>query len=572
MSNKQLRFAAMVRVSSERQEKQGESLLTQRHSIERDVDKLGGKIFGWYGGQEHATPGWERKEVDRLIADAARSKFDAVIVAYADRWSRDNVKSSEGLDAFRENGVKFYVGTSEQNLFDPQVRFVLTMHAAVGEFIAAQQTKKSTESRIERAKRNVPTAGRLPYGRTFDRKTETWGVDLAKQELLRGIAERYLAGESLDHLAKEHGFHRSNLFRLLRNRAGTEWAVDFKLKNAGIDETVIMTVPSLLDAETIKAIRERMTARRTYLHPAPKPVHDYLLTGRLFCGECGYSLYGQTDKNGHKPCRYYRHNHEQGQCKVRPAPYVNAEWLEGEVLKHLFEMFGNPARIEKAIRRAVPDCDGLTKRKGKLDADLAKLQRSRDSILNLVADGALTHDQAKAKLASIKEREELLREERDLLAEQLVHLPDEQTLRRYVERIKTESGFTIAVRDEGGKLHSASGKCFDNYFVRDEDGKVHAAKPEDVAGFLDAMMGKDDRRHLIDAVFSRPMTDGKPAGIYVSPPGGAARSAHARNNSRKWVFTIKGMLEFERIYGSGEPVMPLPQQWPEPRQKRYWYS
>src|SRR5215831_16189620 len=96
-----LRFGPLIRVSTEQQEKQGESLRTQRANIARDAELLGGSITEWYGGQEHATPGWEKKELDRLIRDAGKGKWDAVIVAYADRWSRDNAKSKEGLAVFR---------------------------------------------------------------------------------------------------------------------------------------------------------------------------------------------------------------------------------------------------------------------------------------------------------------------------------------------------------------------------------------------------------------------------------------------------------------------------------------
>ena len=59
------------------------------------MERLGGRIVEWYGGQEHGTAGYEKKEVDRLIADAGRGRFDAVIVTDADRWSRDNTKSTQ---------------------------------------------------------------------------------------------------------------------------------------------------------------------------------------------------------------------------------------------------------------------------------------------------------------------------------------------------------------------------------------------------------------------------------------------------------------------------------------------
>src|SRR4051794_22600888 len=53
-----LRFAAFIRVSTEQQEKQGESLRTQRTQNEKDVGLLGGNSIAWYGGQEHGTPGY----------------------------------------------------------------------------------------------------------------------------------------------------------------------------------------------------------------------------------------------------------------------------------------------------------------------------------------------------------------------------------------------------------------------------------------------------------------------------------------------------------------------------------
>jgi DNA invertase Pin-like site-specific DNA recombinase len=105
--NKKLRFAALRRVSTEQQEKVGESLRTQTTQLEKYVAELGGSIVGWYGGQEHATPGHEKKEVQRLLQDAQRKTFDAVIVTDADRWSRDNAASQAGLEVFRDQGIRW---------------------------------------------------------------------------------------------------------------------------------------------------------------------------------------------------------------------------------------------------------------------------------------------------------------------------------------------------------------------------------------------------------------------------------------------------------------------------------
>ena len=71
MGKKILRFAPIIRVSTETQAKKGESLRTQKKHIIRFVDQLGGVIpeHCWkYRGQEHATPDQERKKLDQLLA------------------------------------------------------------------------------------------------------------------------------------------------------------------------------------------------------------------------------------------------------------------------------------------------------------------------------------------------------------------------------------------------------------------------------------------------------------------------------------------------------------------------
>jgi site-specific DNA recombinase len=89
------------------------------------------------------------------LADASKGIFDAIIVADASRWSRDNRKSKEGLQIFRDNGIRFFVGTSEYDLFNPEHTFFLGMAAEFGEFQARQQFKIDHQQDREGEKRNT---------------------------------------------------------------------------------------------------------------------------------------------------------------------------------------------------------------------------------------------------------------------------------------------------------------------------------------------------------------------------------------------------------------------------------
>jgi DNA invertase Pin-like site-specific DNA recombinase len=98
MMNERLRFAPLVRVSTERQKKRGESLALQKSNIEAAVKEMGGTIVSWdYSGQEHSTPESERKILDQLLEDAAKNKFDAIIIKQKSRSNSAEVLESRDL-------------------------------------------------------------------------------------------------------------------------------------------------------------------------------------------------------------------------------------------------------------------------------------------------------------------------------------------------------------------------------------------------------------------------------------------------------------------------------------------
>jgi DNA invertase Pin-like site-specific DNA recombinase len=541
-----LRFASLIRVSTDRQEKQGESLAAQRSANLRDVGQLGGTVVGCYGGQEHATAGWERREVDRLIKDAGKDLFDAVIVAYADRWSRDNAKSEEGLGAFRTNGIRFFMGAMELDLFDPQHRFMLGMSVVAGEFFALQQAKKSIESRIERARRGVPTASRLPYARVFDKATGAWRLDPDKLAVITDIIDRFLRGASLLALAKEYGLDHSGLCRVLKHQLGDAWEMVFASDKLNIHETVPFTIPPLVDEATAKRVRQRMEANRTYFHEPPRPVHEYLLSGFVFCDACGYSLIGEAIKKELKRGpgagktyvnRYYRHPHKDRTrpCPLKPRPWVPAGRLEGHVISQLVKLVGNPAAIRRAVAAATPDDGAARGRLGRLREERSRVERARERIVALVAADALTTAQAAKQLNELKDREAHLIQEAAGIEATLEGVPSAADVEVFVQQV----GQSILVfKDHYGPDGSWVGQ------------DVSAAN--DLGALLDIARRPADQRALLEACFGQPLPDGRPAGIYVSPAGGPV--AH---RPKAWGYVMKGRLEFEAIYQLGvNPGLP----------------
>lgn len=70
-------------------------------------------------------------------------------------------------------------------------------------------------------------------------------------------------------------------------------------------------------------------------------------------------------------------------------------------MRHMFEAFGNPSAVQRAIEEATPNRDKIqeaAKRLERITEELTKLERSRQRILDLVVKGTIADDSATAQL------------------------------------------------------------------------------------------------------------------------------------------------------------------------------
>lgn len=484
-----IRFAPLIRVSTEQQERKGESIRTQRRQIEAAVKAVGGVIPEYcqdkYSGQEHATPSYEREMLANLLEDASHGLFDAVIVVDPSRWSRDNRTSKEGLEILRRNGIRFFIGTSEHDLVNPDSRLMLGMFAEMNEYYAANQSLKSIVNRIERAKRGMPVAGKLPWGRTFtyspDRKTGEWGlVDGAKEDI-EWAAREYLAGKSMVKIAPKIGLKSVQLSKIFRERASDIWMQSYNSPKHNISEEIPTKVPRLLDEVVILAIRERAKKNRTYKHGAIK--YEYLLRRFVFCAECGYALMSQTNHNKRK---YYRHPPKGSRVKgCSDRFWARVDQLDEAVMAHLFHMLGDMPAIEQAMERAVPSGEEVRQMKReqeRFESELVVAQNEKKNLITSVQKGLLADDE-------IADNKAALDAKISGLTERLLGV-----------EAKLSSG---AVQKHKRQAIAAKVRAV-----------VRRSRSRTYEHFM--QMTYDQKRALVRAVFDGKDADGKPFGVHLS--------------------------------------------------------
>ncbi len=94
----------------------------------------------WTVTAEYVDAGWSgakanRPELNRLMADARRRRFDAVLVWKLDRWGRSVTDSIRGIQELASLGIRFIAATQgiDTDESNPMARFLLHIMAAFAE-------------------------------------------------------------------------------------------------------------------------------------------------------------------------------------------------------------------------------------------------------------------------------------------------------------------------------------------------------------------------------------------------------------------------------------------------------
>ncbi len=176
---------------------------------------------GWKVSQEYVDVGIsgareKRPQLDRLIADAHRRKFDAVVVWKFDRFARSVSHLLRALETFKALGIEFVSLSEQVDTSTPTGKMVFTVLGAVAELErsliaervrAGMRNAKSKGKRVgrpprtyldQRAREAIAQAYRRRKG-SLRQLAAQYGTSVGTVKRCVEVFQRVSAGASVSH-------------------------------------------------------------------------------------------------------------------------------------------------------------------------------------------------------------------------------------------------------------------------------------------------------------------------------------------------------------------------------------
>jgi DNA invertase Pin-like site-specific DNA recombinase len=191
-----VRAAIYARVSTANN---GQDPSMQTRELREYCDRRGWKIVGQYVDEGISGATDSRPELNRLMADAHRRRFDAVVVWRFDRFARSVSHLLRALETFRSLGIEFVSFSEQMDTSTPTGKMVFTVLGAVAELersLIAERVKAGLRNARAKGKRLgrprvAVDAARISALRAHGR---SWREITTEMAISKGSAQRALWG------------------------------------------------------------------------------------------------------------------------------------------------------------------------------------------------------------------------------------------------------------------------------------------------------------------------------------------------------------------------------------------
>jgi DNA invertase Pin-like site-specific DNA recombinase len=156
----------------------GQDPTMQTRELKEYCERRGWKIAGEYVDTGISGAKEKRPQLDRLMADAHRRRFDAVVVWKFDRFARSVSHLLRALETFKALGIEFVSLSEQVDTSTPTGRMIFTVLGAVAE-LERSLIAERVRAGLRNARAEGEEAGKAPCSRRCCENTcsqARWGL------------------------------------------------------------------------------------------------------------------------------------------------------------------------------------------------------------------------------------------------------------------------------------------------------------------------------------------------------------------------------------------------------------
>ncbi|MFC1972379.1 recombinase family protein [Chloroflexota bacterium] len=376
-----MKAAIYCRVSTEDQEREGSSLISQKEACLKKAQELGYSVSDEFIILEtYSGLSLNRPKLDQLRERIRDKQVDAVIAYTLDRLSRDPVHFIILQEEIQKAGAELILVTEDIDSSD-MGRLITHIRGFAAKLEAQKIRERTARGMRERLKSGKLFGGRATklYGYTYiPGKGEGQGIRVINESEARWVKDIFawyvkesLSIYSITLRLRELSvpapggnitWSKAAVHDLLRNPAYTGKTMYNDIEIPGV-------TPPIINEDTFLRVQTRFKQNR--LLSLRNTKRQYLLSGYLFCKTCGRRYGGfsreKQGKNGLTEHRYYRcPNRGGGNLLLAKCDNSiwNADKLEALVRNEIERVLSEPELIFAEVER----------RKGQNQTELFELE------------------------------------------------------------------------------------------------------------------------------------------------------------------------------------------------------
>ena len=352
-----------------------------------------------------------RPDFQRMIKDSSKRQFDYVIVYKLDRFSRNKYEATIHKHSLKENGVKIL--SAMENIPDSPEGIILeSMLEGMNQYYSAELSQKVRRGLNESYRKGQYTGGGIIFGyNVIDKKNV---IDDNEGPIVKDIFTRYSQGSTAVSIAedlKARGVRTKKgkfitakkIYKIIAN---TKY--NGKVKHG---DTVYNNIyPQIVDDITWQKVQDIRNENR-HAPSRKKEIYDFILSGKLFCGECGHKLVGESGTSRTGAIYYYysclARRRKQHDC---PLKAVEKQWLEDTVVNATRSFLAD----KETVRYIAETLCKIHETESKNNLNLKSLEKQRltalkasQNLISAIEQGIIT-EQTKIRLKELESQIALL--------------------------------------------------------------------------------------------------------------------------------------------------------------------